>query len=162
MLKRISEDRDKLQQTVASLEKANSELKQAQTDIIRAEKMASVGRLPASIAHEIGNPIGIVLGYMDLIKQPDLEKAEHDDFARRAEQEIQRINTIIRQLLDLARPKDSAAMEMRVDGVMQEIVAVMLLGPVMADLRSKNACMLLMTACGPMPINCARYCSTFC
>ena len=135
MLKRISEDRDKLQQTVASLEKANSELKQAQTDIIRAEKMASVGRLAAGIAHEIGNPIGIVLGYMDLIKQPDLEKAEHDDFARRAEQEIQRINTIIRQLLDLARPKDSAAMEMRVHGVIEEIVAVMLLQPVMADIR---------------------------
>ncbi len=72
MLKRISADKEKLRSTVQSLERANIELKQAQKDIIRAEKLASVGRLSAGIAHEIGNPIGIVIGYLELLKQMDI------------------------------------------------------------------------------------------
>jgi len=69
MLRRISADKEKLRSTVLSLEGANLELKQAQRDIIRAEKLASVGRLSAGIAHEIGNPIGIVIGYLELLRQ---------------------------------------------------------------------------------------------
>jgi len=62
MLERISGDREKLRSMVISLEKANFDLKQAQKEIIRAEKLASVGRLSSGIAHEIGNPIGIIIG----------------------------------------------------------------------------------------------------
>jgi len=117
MLKRIADDQHKLKQTVANLEQANRELKRAQNEIIRSEKMAAVGRLAAGIAHEIGNPIGIVLGYMDLLKRPDLDPEEHEDFVRRTEKEVQRINTIIHQLLDLARPKESVAGEISVHAV---------------------------------------------
>lgn len=131
MLKRIAEDQKKLKQTVASLEKANTDLKKAQNEIIRSEKMAAVGRLAAGIAHEIGNPIGIVLGYMDLLKRSDLDPEEHEDFARRAEKEIQRINTIISQLLDLARPKESDAKEVSVHEVIMDLVEVMAHQPMM-------------------------------
>jgi len=139
MLQRISADKHTLRQTVSSLERANQELKQAQAEIVRAEKMASVGRLAAGIAHEIGNPIGIVLGYLDLIRQPDLGKSEHDDFARRAEKEIQRINTIIRQLLDLARPKESVAQLLSVHAVIEEIVGVLTHQPMMTNIRLRTA-----------------------
>ena len=80
MIKRISEDKEKLRSTVRSLEKANFDLKQAQKEIIRAEKLASVGRLSAGIAHEIGNPMGIIIGYLDLLKQKDIEDKEKIDF----------------------------------------------------------------------------------
>ncbi len=46
-------------------------LKKAQKDIVRAEKLASVGRLSSGIAHEIGNPLGIVGGYLELMKDND-------------------------------------------------------------------------------------------
>jgi signal transduction histidine kinase len=138
MLQRIAEDKQKLQESVTSLERANTEIKRAQNEIIRAEKMASVGRLAAGIAHEIGNPIGIVLGYLDLIKQPDLAREELDDFARRAEKEIQRINTVIRQLLDLARPKEGVARMVAVHEVIQDIAQVMSHQPMMAAIRLKT------------------------
>lgn len=54
---------------MSSLEAANRELKKAQDDVVRAEKLALVGRLSAGIAHEIGNPLGIVTGYLSLLKQ---------------------------------------------------------------------------------------------
>jgi two-component system NtrC family sensor kinase len=68
MLHRIADDKRVLKETIGSLKTTNVELKKAQNDVIRAEKLATVGRLTSGIAHEIGNPIGIVLGYLDLIE----------------------------------------------------------------------------------------------
>lgn len=107
MLRRISEGKAELEQTVASLAQANAELKQAQQEIIRAEKLASVGRLAAGIAHEIGNPIAIVLGYFELLKQSGLSEAQQAEFIQRSQDEINRINRVIRQLLDFSRPSQA-------------------------------------------------------
>ena len=104
MLKRLDENKEELKAHIHSLEKANEELQQAQNEIIRSEKLASVGRLAAGVAHEIGNPIGIILGYLELIRRGDLKKEEREDFLNRIESEITRINRIIRQLLDFSRP----------------------------------------------------------
>jgi signal transduction histidine kinase len=103
MLNRINRDRTRLAETVASLEEANLGLRRAQQEVIRAEKMASVGRLSAGIAHEIGNPIGIIIGYLELLKHPDLAEEQRIDFIRRAEGEAGRVSGIIRQLLDFSR-----------------------------------------------------------
>ncbi len=136
MLKKIATDQEKLKQTVVRLEAANAELQRAQHEIIRSEKMAAVGRLAAGIAHEIGNPIGIVLGYLDLLRRSDLAAQEYDDFARRAEAEIQRISTIISQLLDLARPKENvSAGSISVHEVLADIVEVMAHQPMMSKIE---------------------------
>ena len=138
MLSRISKDRKRLQKTVMSLERANTELQNAQNEILSAEKMASVGRLAAGIAHEIGNPIGIVLGYIDMLKQDDLNIEDRIDFLKRAENEIQRINTVIRQLLDLARPKRFKPQPLSVHALIRDMVDVMRLQPIMKDIRIES------------------------
>lgn len=135
MLQRIKDDKKTLQATIASLEQANTDLKSAQNDVLRAEKMASVGRLAAGIAHEIGNPIGIVLGYLEMLKQDDLDADDRVDFFRRTEDEVQRINTIIRQLLDLARPKDSRDHVVDLHALIEEIADVLRLQPLMSRIR---------------------------
>lgn len=135
MLDRITNDKKVLQETVHSLERANTDLQHAQQEIIRAEKLASVGRLAAGIAHEIGNPIGIVLGYLEMLKQDDLDPDDKNDFLKRTEEEVQRINTVIRQLLDLARPKKSETADISLHDVIEDIVAVMGLQPIMSDIR---------------------------
>ena len=134
MLTRIASDKKKLQATVTSLEQANTELKNTQREMISTEKMASVGRLAAGIAHEIGNPIGIVLGYLELLKQGGLGKKDKSDFLQRTEDEVQRISTIIRQLLDLARPKGGEKDHVAVNAVIADLVDVMQTQPVMGDI----------------------------
>ncbi len=124
MLNRIAEDKRVLKDTIGSLKKTNQELKKAQNDVIRAEKMASVGRLTSGIAHEIGNPIGIVLGYLDLLKQSDLSSGERIDFIERSEKEITRINHIIRQLLDMSRPSAEEAKPVSIHSLLEELVSV--------------------------------------
>ena len=139
MLNKITHDKKKLQDTVMSLERANTELQNAQKEILRAEKMASVGRLAAGIAHEIGNPIGIVLGYLDMLKQNDLDEDDKIDFLDRTENEIQRINTVIRQLLDLARPKNVESQSVSVHYIIQDVVEIMRMQPIMRDIVIKLA-----------------------
>jgi two-component system NtrC family sensor kinase len=134
MLNRINHDKKKLQDTVMSLEQANAELQNAQKEILRAEKMASIGRLAAGIAHEIGNPIGIVLGYLEMLEQNDLDETDKTDFLKRTENEIQRINTVIRQLLDLARPKTAESQSLSVHGIIQDVVDIMRMQPIMRDI----------------------------
>jgi signal transduction histidine kinase len=135
MLKRISADKEKLRSTVLSLEEANLELKKAQKEIIRAEKLASVGRLSAGIAHEIGNPIGIVIGYLELLKQSDIAEDERIEYIQRTEEEIERINTIIRQLLEVSRPSNSGRMAVAVNDLINDTADVLRVQPLMSNIE---------------------------
>lgn len=133
MLNCIKRDRAKLEETVVSLEAANQGLRRAQKEIIRAEKLASVGRLSAGIAHEIGNPMGIIVGYLELLKAPGLDEMQRNDFIRRAEGEAGRVNIIIRQLLDFARPiRDEPEGEISVHAVIEEVREMCVIQPLLA------------------------------
>ncbi len=135
MLRRISADKEKLRSTVNSLEIANLELKKAQEEIVRAEKLASVGRLSAGIAHEIGNPIGIVMGYLELLKQKDTPDGEKEEYIQRTEEEIERINTIIRQLLEISRPSNAGLKIVSVHDLIDDIAQVLNVQPLMSNIE---------------------------
>lgn len=137
MLRRISADKEKLRSTVNSLELANLELTKAQAEMVRAEKLASVGRLSAGIAHEIGNPIGIVMGYLELIKQKDIAEAERKEYIHRTEDEIERINTIIRQLLEISRPSNAGLKVVSVHDLIDDIAQVLNVQPLMSNIDLK-------------------------
>lgn len=135
MLDRINKDKKVLKDTIGSLRKANTELKKAQNDVIRAEKMATVGRLTSGIAHEIGNPIGIVLGYLDLLKQTDLDESDRVDFIERSEKEITRINNIIRQLLDMSRSSPGEAKPVSIHQLLEDLVSVFSYQPAASHIK---------------------------
>ena len=75
-----------------------------QGQLIRAEKLASVGRLAAGIAHEIGNPLGGATTYVEVLRRRGGQPEVVDDLAR----ELERIDRIVRSLLDYARPHEDA------------------------------------------------------
>lgn len=134
MLKRLEQNKIELNDHVQSLERANRELQQAQSEIIRSEKFASVGRLAAGVAHEIGNPIGIVLGYLELIADQDLTEEERRDFLDRMEEEIIRINDIIRQLLDFSRPSEGVRESVGVHDILLKTLDILTPQPMIKDI----------------------------
>jgi len=135
MTRRITEDKNKLQNAVHRLEKTNTELNKAQEEIIRAEKLASVGRLASGIAHEIGNPIGIIMGYLELLKQGDIQAQEKLDYILRTEKEIHRMDTVIRQLLDLSRPLAVDSSVVSIHEVIDDIANVLNVQPLMSNIE---------------------------
>ncbi len=104
MSEKITEEKDKIQEQFHALERKNLQLREAQKEIIQSEKLASIGRLAAGIAHEIGNPAGIILGYIHMLKDSDTTEKERLDYLDRMESESERLNTIIKDLLDYAQP----------------------------------------------------------
>lgn len=103
LFSRIREDNEKLRKTVALLESANLQLERNKDEMVRTEKLAAIGRLSAGLAHEIGNPLSIILGYVDLLRRADLGGEERETFSANAQLELDRIKNLIRQLLDFAR-----------------------------------------------------------
>lgn len=135
MQKQLSDEREALRVRLEELERTTQELRTAQRSLVRSEKLASVGRLAAGIAHEIGNPLSAISGLVELVEEGDLEPEEQREFLGRVRKETERINRIIRDLLDFARAEPSAH-EIDETCDLVEVVedAVRLVGP-QADLR---------------------------
>ena len=107
MAERLIANQEQLGANIASLQETNRLLTEARDELVRAEKLASVGRLGAGIAHEIGNPLGAVLGYLAVLGKR-VGPAEKE-LIEAAEAEARRIDKIVRSLLDYARPREARA-----------------------------------------------------
>lgn len=104
MAERIAEHQRQLQTQIESLEGLNRQLQQTQKEVLAGEKLALVGKLAAGIAHEIGNPLSAVLGYIGIMqKEQRQDNISAADYLVRMEQELQRINKTIGGLLDFSR-----------------------------------------------------------
>jgi two-component system, NtrC family, sensor kinase len=104
MTEKLIREEEALRKKIDEVERATQDLKTAQDRLVRSERLASVGRLAAGLAHEIGNPIAALIGLLDLLLEGGLEPAEQRDFLQRMRRETERINGILRDLLQFARP----------------------------------------------------------
>jgi len=89
------------------------ELTETRGQLVRSERMASVGRLAAGVAHEIGNPLAALMGMQDLLLDDDLPRETQTDFLGRMKRETERIHTVLRDLLDFARPEKAGEVDSR-------------------------------------------------
>ncbi|MGH7437705.1 MAG: sensor histidine kinase, partial [Polyangiaceae bacterium] len=105
MAERLIAEEAALLLKVEELTETTSRLTRTQAQLVRSERMASVGRLSAGLAHEVGNPIAALIGMEDLLLEGGLSPEEQRDFLQRMRRETERIHTIIRDLLDFARPE---------------------------------------------------------
>ncbi|OGP90890.1 MAG: hypothetical protein A2157_05460 [Deltaproteobacteria bacterium RBG_16_47_11] len=119
MIVRLKENQESLENYLESLETTNKKLKQAQEELLRTEKLASIGRFAAGVAHEVGNPLGAILGYTHILEKGGVGEEEAKDYLKRIEKEIERINRIVRELLDFARPSKVEVKEVEVNKVLE-------------------------------------------
>src|SRR5699024_7809455 len=89
----------------------NRQLRQAQDSLIRSEKLAGVGQLAAGVAHEVGNPLAALSGYLEILEDGDLDPATRRDILTRSQRQAERIRVILRNLLDYSREDASAGVE---------------------------------------------------
>lgn len=122
MTAKLVADEEALRAKVAEVERYAADLARAQERLVRSERLASVGRLAAGLAHEIGNPIAALLGFEELLLQGGLDEAEQRDFLTRMKRETERIHRILRDLLDFARPVQGHADEPEAAGDVREAI----------------------------------------
>ena len=98
-------DTTELAALARSFNRMTDHLLEERTRAIRNEKLASVGRLAAGIAHEIGNPLSAIGGYAHLLRTRVGDAATAHEALDGIERESARIDRIVRGLLDYARPQ---------------------------------------------------------
>jgi signal transduction histidine kinase len=97
-------------QLFQDLESFAEEVERSQNQLIQAEKMAAVGRLAASLAHEINNPLQAIQNSLHLALHQALDEPKRRHFLEMAQQEVGRLVQIVRRMLDFYRP--SSAMQL--------------------------------------------------
>jgi len=109
-LQRWGEELDaKVADRTRELEQANLTLQQAQQQLVKSEKLAAIGQLTASIAHEINNPIAVIQGNLDLMRETLGEHAAAvRGEIRLLDEQVERMRLIVTQLLQYARPTEYA------------------------------------------------------
>ena len=125
MIERLKENQESLENYLESLESTNKQLKQAQEELIRTEKLASIGRFAAGVAHEVGNPLGAILGYASILQKEGMDHEESKDYLKRIEKEIDRISRIVRELLDFARPSKFEIKEVEVNKAIEGTLSLL-------------------------------------
>jgi two-component system, NtrC family, sensor kinase len=122
MVEALRDSRQSTEEHIVSLQAANRELEQTRDELVRSAKMATVGHLAAGMAHEIGNPLAAIVGYLELIKTG----VGHGvgDLADRASGEAERIQRLVRDLLDYAAPAASQKETFDPAGVIAEALSV--------------------------------------
>jgi two-component system NtrC family sensor kinase len=104
-----------------------ADLRRAQAQLVQSEKLSSLGRLSASIAHEINNPLAGILTFAKLIVRT-IESGPLDEAARRTlvknlmlvQRETERCSAIVRNLLDFARERPLALKAVSLVAVVEE------------------------------------------
>ncbi len=106
----------RVDQRTAELKAANEKLEETFQQLVMSEKLASIGEITAGVAHEINNPIAVIQGNVDVMRQTLGENA--DPVATELsliDRQVMRIDAIVGKLLQFARPTEFGTFEESVD-----------------------------------------------
>ncbi len=94
-------------QAEKEIKQAYKRLKETQNELVQSEKMAALGRFASGVAHEVKNPLGVILGGIEFLE--GVLSTDKDDISTALEkikEATLRADTIIRNLLRFARPSE--------------------------------------------------------
>ena len=113
------------------LRRSYEELKQSQDLLVRQEKLASLGRLAAGVAHELNNPLSAVAGFAEALQRQviggecggDRRFEDCREYLGMMQTEVARAAAIVRRLLDFARQREPTFGPVDLTQVVREAVA---------------------------------------
>ncbi len=99
-----------------------SEVRALTDQLIRADRLAAMGELTAGVAHEVRNPLGIIRASVQLVEDSDGDPTRVREAARIIKQEIDRLDRVIKALLDFGRPSAPTLRPTNVEDVVDDVV----------------------------------------
>ena len=131
MADRLRSERNRYRQASEELKAAYEQLKVSAEERVKSERMATVGRVAAGMAHEIRTPLGALLGSCEILSadySPNHPKAEFVDIAKK---EVIRIERVVKAFLEFAQPPPAAPQPVDLNDLVK--AATRLLGPTLAE-----------------------------
>lgn len=116
---------ERLRDQVMALTRAHEKLNRAEEEIVRSEKLASLGQMAAGIAHELGNPVSALTGYLDILLKGVRSKDKEKDILQGAMREAERMDRIISGLLTFARPQEARIEDVDVNTVIRDTLTIL-------------------------------------
>jgi two-component system NtrC family sensor kinase len=107
------------------VEERTKELTEIQDHLFQSEKLASLGKLAAGIAHEINNPLGGILIYSHLLLEDAPKKSPYHENLKKIVKETSRCKDIVKGLLEFARPKEPEASLININDIVENSLALM-------------------------------------
>ncbi len=107
------------------VEERTKELTEMQAHLIQSEKLASLGKLAAGIAHEINNPLGGVLIYSHLLLEDTDKNSPHYENLKKIVKETSRCKDIVKGLLEFARPKEPKMSLVNINEIVERSLSIM-------------------------------------
>jgi two-component system, NtrC family, sensor histidine kinase HydH len=112
------------QRAAEELAQANKQLRKAEAQVRRTERLAALGQLSAGLAHEIRNPLSTIKGSAEmLLKNVDADGAVAHELAGFISSEVDRTNALVTRFLDFARPLALRLEKAEITEVIDEAVA---------------------------------------
>lgn len=90
----------------------------------KAEQLAALGRLAAGLAHEIRNPLGAIQGSIELLRTGGTLREEDRHLCEIIEREASRLNDLVGDMLDLARPRSPSAEPIDLPQIARDVVTL--------------------------------------
>jgi len=106
-----------------ALQQRDAEIKSNQDQLIESGKLAALGELAAGIAHEIGNPLAAIYGYLQLLHEAKPDKYGH--YLEEMAKEVGFIDSTIRELLDFAQPSKTENEVVSLDEAVDEALRML-------------------------------------
>ncbi len=104
---------------------AYEEIKNTKDQLAQAEKLASVGRLAGGIAHEIKNPLGSIKTFTEFLPEEYKDPAFRKKFCKIVGSEVDRINSIVGQLVDFSHPKSPKLEKIDAHQAIESVLALL-------------------------------------
>ncbi len=101
-----------------------TQLKQFQEQLIQSQKMESLGKLAGGVAHEINTPLGVILGYSQLLQEDVPEGGQIQADLRTIEKQAKVCRKIVADLLGFSRQAESAKIEMCFNNSLMEAITL--------------------------------------
>jgi PAS domain S-box-containing protein len=101
-----------------------TEKKQLEQQVLNAEKLASIGKLSAGVAHEINNPLGGILNCLYNLRKGKLSLDRQSEYLESMEEGLRRVQKIVRQLLDFSQQHDPELAPTQVNPLIERVLAL--------------------------------------
>jgi len=136
MTEALKNANDEIQKGIRTLEERveerTRELKDAQAQLIRSEKLTSLGKLAATVAHEINNPLAGILTYIKLLARKLNSKSPREDeiqeflrYLSTMEKETERTSNIVKNLLEFSRQREPSLQKVQIHPLIDEVLSIL-------------------------------------